>query len=268
MRYSIGEFAQILGVTADTLRLYEKLGIISPIKDSKNNYRYFNDLDARNLLLSRWYRSMEIPLQEVAILTKNASLNDIAHKINEMQVNLEDEIKKSTMLLNKIKEIKDEIIGIEVSLNRCKKKRMPGIYRLKQTNQNTLIDDDFLRSMSNTWMNILPYSFYSFRIERKELLSGEDFFEYSWGLAIFEDEIQNFDLEINENVEYLTPKTYITSVIAHPYDENIMRDSLEFMLDHIKEHNYSITGDIIGRILLKEKINGINITYLEVNIPI
>ncbi|WP_340008072.1 MerR family transcriptional regulator [Paenibacillus sp. FSL K6-0276] len=53
MKYCIGEFASILGVTADTLRLYEKHDIVRPTKDNSNNYRYFNDLDVRDLLMSR-----------------------------------------------------------------------------------------------------------------------------------------------------------------------------------------------------------------------
>ena len=35
MKYTIGKFSEILGVTVDTLRLYEKRGIIKPIKDKK-----------------------------------------------------------------------------------------------------------------------------------------------------------------------------------------------------------------------------------------
>ncbi|MFD1266074.1 MerR family transcriptional regulator [Paenibacillus motobuensis] len=39
------------------MRLYEKQGIIRPLKDHSNNYRYYNDLDVRSLLMSRLYRS-------------------------------------------------------------------------------------------------------------------------------------------------------------------------------------------------------------------
>jgi len=101
MKYCISEFAALIGVTVDTLRLYEKRGIIRPIKDNKNNYRYFSDLDARDVLMSRWYRSINIPLQDAAILTKECSLETIIKKIKESQLNLEEEIRKNTILLNK-----------------------------------------------------------------------------------------------------------------------------------------------------------------------
>ncbi len=75
MKYTISEFAELLGITVDTLRLYEKYEIIKPFKDKKNNYRYFDDIDARNMLMSRWYRSLEIPIQEAALLIRQASFD-------------------------------------------------------------------------------------------------------------------------------------------------------------------------------------------------
>lgn len=268
MKYSIGEFAALLGVTVDTLRLYEKHGIINPIKDEKNNYRYFDDLDSRNLLMSRWYRSIQIPLQDAALLTKGSSLNNIIEKIREAQTNLEEEIKRSTILLNKIKDINNDFKKIELLLGKCTVKKMPGIYRLRQTNKNDLINEDFVRDMVGAWMNILPYTFFSFRIDKQEILSAKNQFEYSWGLAISEEEIHNFDIEINENIEYISPKTCLSSVVLSPHKEYLMRDTLQFMLDYIEANGYSITGDIIGRIIVTEKKDEIRSTYLEVNIPI
>jgi len=268
MKYSIGEFAEILGVTVDTLRLYERQGIIKPIKDHRNNYRYFDDLDARNLLMSRWYRSMQIPLQDVSGLTKEACLEDIIGKIGTMELNLKEEIRKSTMLLNKLTEINNGIRGIEAALNKCIIKKTPGLYRLKQTQRNTLLTDDFLREMVSKWMNMLPFAFYSFRIGSREFTSRESCLEYNWGIAISEEEIGNFDVEINEHIEYISPRTCVSAVIPSPHREYILADSLQFMLDYIKENNYCIVDDIIGRIIVTEKVNYQSRSYLEVNIPI
>jgi DNA-binding transcriptional MerR regulator len=268
MKYSIGEFAHILGVSVDTLRLYEKHGIIKPIKDAKNNYRYFNDLDARNLLISRWYRSIQIPLHDVSALTRGSSMDNIIEKIREKRFSLQEEIKKSTMLLNKVTEINNDIENIQLTLNQCRKKEISGIYRLKQTNKNDLLKDEPLRGMVSTWMNLLPFTFYSFRIECKEFLSEGNCFDYTWGLAISEEEVHNFDIDINDYVEYIAPKTYISSVVMRANQQYLSRESFQFIIDYIKEHQYSITGDIIGRLMLVENINGLNRYYLEVNIPV
>ena len=39
--YTIGELAKILGITPETIRYYERKGIIASIHDEKTNYRYY-----------------------------------------------------------------------------------------------------------------------------------------------------------------------------------------------------------------------------------
>ncbi|MDR7245206.1 MULTISPECIES: MerR family transcriptional regulator [Priestia] len=43
MAYSIGEFAKILGVTASSLRYYERQGLLTPKRDENNLRRYTDD---------------------------------------------------------------------------------------------------------------------------------------------------------------------------------------------------------------------------------
>ena len=269
MKYCIGEFASILGVTADTLRLYEKHDIVRPTKDNNNNYRYFNDLDARDLLMSRWYRSMEIPLPEVALLMKESSLEHVMGMMQDTEQSLEEEIKKKTMLLKKMNEIRKELNEIESSLYTCKIKQLPGMYRLRQTDKNSLLNNDIVKSLVNTWMDLLPYAFYSFRIEDKGFFSNRDNnFDYSWGLTLPEAETQQMDMNMDEYVEYISPSTCISATIVSTEGKYITKKSLQFMIDYIETNHYTVSGDVVGKLLLTEKISGNNRSYLEVNIPI
>lgn len=266
MKYTIGEFSEILGITVDTLRLYEKRGIIKPIKDKQNNYRYFNDLDARKLLMSRWYRSFQISLNDVADLVNNPSLEKITAKIEETQLDLERKIMMNTLLLNKILEVKNDITGLNSSLYQLKIKKLPGIYRVKQTNQNILLKNSSLKDVVNTWMNSLPYSFRSFRVEQKAFFE-ENRLNCTWGLAIFEDEMQYFDLKIDDTTEYVSAQTYLSTVLTTT-EEFLSKSSIQFAIDYLKEHNYTVVGDIIGKLIVTEKVNLQDQTYIELNIPI
>ncbi|AIQ34939.1 MerR family transcriptional regulator [Paenibacillus sp. FSL R5-0345] len=269
MKYCIGEFASILGVTADTLRLYEKHDIVRPTKDNSNNYRYFNDLDARDLLMSRWYRSMGIPLPEVATLMKESSLEQVMGRMQETESNLEEEIKRKTMLLKKMNEIHNELRELDSSLYKCKLKQLPGMYRLKQTDKNALLKNDIVKSLVNTWMDLLPYAFYSFRIEDTGIFFSENNnFNYSWGLTLLEDEAQQFEMDIEEYAEYISPSLCISATMLCTDEKYITKNSLQFMFDYIEANHYSISGDVVGKLLLTEKIEGHNRSYLEVNIPI
>lgn len=268
MKYSIGEFANLLGVTVDTLRLYEKEGIIKPIRDNKNNYRYFNDLDARDVLTSRWYRSLQLPLRDVALMTKNPSIEMSMQKFQEVQLNLEEEIRVRMRLLEKIAEINRSLAEVKESLNICQVKKTNSIYRIKQTNGDILLQNEALKGMVNTWMEMLPYTFYSFRIDQKEIQAERNPFNYTWGLAMSEEDMRYFKVEVNEHVEYISAATCISSVIFVTDGDYLTSDRLKFMFDYVKERAYDITGDIFGKIIFTEKKKPQEGSYLEVNIPI
>ncbi|MBY3619962.1 MerR family transcriptional regulator [Acinetobacter sp. CUI P1] len=269
MKYCIGEFASILGVTADTLRLYEKHDIVKPTKDNTNNYRYFNDLDARDLLMSRWYRSIGIPLPEVATLMKESSLEIVMGRMQETALSLEEEIKQKTMLLNKMNEIHKELRELESSLYTYKLKQLPGMYRLKQTDKNALLKNDVVKSLVNTWMELLPYAFYSFRIEDTGIFFSENNnFDYSWGLTLLEKEARKFEMDSEEYAEYISPSLCISATIVCPDEKYITKKAMQFMIDYIESNHYAIAGDVVGKLLLTEKIKGQNRSYLEVNFPI
>ncbi|ASA24792.1 MerR family transcriptional regulator [Paenibacillus donghaensis] len=268
MKYSIGEFASILGVTADTLRLYEKHDIIRPVKTEHNNYRYFNDLDARNLLSSRWYRSMQIPLQSVTELINDAPSKQVVTSIDTAKLQLEAEIKRSTMLLEKISEIHDELKLISESFGTCRIRQMPGIYRIQQTDKNQLLQKDRLRRTVHSWMELLPFTFYSFLIKNPEHICVDGGLDYSWGLALLESDQKKLDVCLNDCIEYLQPAACISSVIVTCWKENLERAAFQFMLDYARENGYTLTGDIYGKILFTEHVGTVNTTYLEINIPV
>ncbi len=116
-------------------------------------------------------------------------------------------------------------------------------------------------------MKFLPYVFFSFRVKNKDVLSADASFDYNWGLALFEEDIRKLNLEVDENIEYIEPKSYISSVIASS-DDYIMRGSLQFMFDYLRTNQYTMNGDIFGKIIVNEITGTKKQSYLEVNIPI
>lgn len=267
MKYTISKFAELLGVTVDTLRLYEKYNIITPEKEKHNNYRYFNDFDARNMLMSRWYRSLGFSMPEVAKLIQSGDFDTICDKIYTRGKELEDEIEQKTLLLQKIDNILLRLGSIDDELYRCSIRRYPGIYRIKQTNKNDLVKNDQLIEKVREWMEYIQHSFFSFRISESKILSAEHSFDYNWGLALYEESFHSLNLRIDDLVEYIEPKTYISSLILSS-EEFITKDTLQFMIDEMHEKKYCMNGDVFGRIILTEHTSKKRQSLLEVNIPI
>ena len=62
--YLIGDMSEIVGVSRDTLRFYEKKGIIKSRK-KENGYRYYLEEDILRLMFIVYRRKMNQSLEEI-----------------------------------------------------------------------------------------------------------------------------------------------------------------------------------------------------------
>ena len=75
--YSVGEAAKLVGMTAETLRHYDRIGLVSPHKtDEWTKYRYYTEEEIVRLNTVRALRCMDLPLEEIK---KVLEFNDFNH---------------------------------------------------------------------------------------------------------------------------------------------------------------------------------------------
>ena len=64
--YSIGETAEMAGTTIETLRHYDRIGLLKPAKvDSDSHYRYYTDNELVYLEVISFCRRDKMPLAEI-----------------------------------------------------------------------------------------------------------------------------------------------------------------------------------------------------------
>lgn len=86
---TIKEVASKFSLTNDTLRYYEKVGLIGPIKKNKSGIRDYQEEDLRRIEFIKCMRSAGIPIE---ILKKYVDLYDLGDSTkNERQKLLEEE---------------------------------------------------------------------------------------------------------------------------------------------------------------------------------
>lgn len=268
MKYAIGEFSSMLGVTPETLRLYEKYNILNPEKNQSNRYRYYHDLDARKLLMSRWYRGIGLTVQETADLVKDADLQKSLFKIGDIENNLEKEIRYKTLKLKRIMEIRKELNMIDYHLNQCFTIETQGIFRIKQTVCNDLLKNRTLEKITSQWMNYLPYTFFSFKIPEKTWLNAPLLDDYSWGLAISEEHAKVIGpIELNDQIEYLKPQTCVSAVILSDQHHLLSKEHLMLIMEYMEKNHFQIAGDITGQLLVNDKSSSGENSYLKLLVP-
>ena len=68
MHYRIGDIAQLLGLTADTLRYYEKIGLLPPVGRNSAGLREYSERDVSRLRFIQRAQKMSFSLAEIAYL--------------------------------------------------------------------------------------------------------------------------------------------------------------------------------------------------------
>lgn len=64
--YSVSQAAEIVGMTSETLRHYDRIGLVKPGKTDKwTGYRYYTEQEIARLNTVRALRCMDLPLQEI-----------------------------------------------------------------------------------------------------------------------------------------------------------------------------------------------------------
>lgn len=65
MEYTINKLAKLAGISTRTLRYYDELGLLSPIRLSSNGYRIYGQKEVDLLQQILFYRELGVPLEEI-----------------------------------------------------------------------------------------------------------------------------------------------------------------------------------------------------------
>ena len=65
MSYTIGELAKKLGITKDSLRYYEKEGLLPHIKRDSSGHRVYSDSDMEWIFLIRCLRDTDMQIYKI-----------------------------------------------------------------------------------------------------------------------------------------------------------------------------------------------------------
>ena len=90
MRYRIGEVSRMLDISAQTLRFLETTGLVTPVKDKTNGYRYYTLSDIDRIMNYKKYRQAGFSLPEsVSLLqtgTRPVLVSDLGRKVEEARM--------------------------------------------------------------------------------------------------------------------------------------------------------------------------------------
>lgn len=106
--FTIGEAAKLVGMTTETLRHYDRIGLVSPHKtDAWTKYRYYTEEEIVRLNTVRALRCMDLPLEDIKRVLQLNDVDEIVAFLEKTEQRAEEKIA--------------ELQGVKVRIGRAKK---------------------------------------------------------------------------------------------------------------------------------------------------
>jgi DNA-binding transcriptional MerR regulator len=114
----IGELARQVGVSTDTVRFYERAGLLPRPARRENDYREYADGDVEHLRLLIDLRRLEIPLGEAARIAGWCHSGHCAESSSQLPALIADQRAQIAERVARLHELDARLAGLEGHLNR------------------------------------------------------------------------------------------------------------------------------------------------------
>lgn len=259
MYLSVGEISKILGISTETIRHYVQEGIITPHKNTANNYWEYSSDDFIRLTDVLFYRSMGLSVKEIKTIMGGAPIEELGDIIKIRRAELIKIIKETVDMMQRLDDW-EECYWSEIGLlGKYKIGPMPIEYR----RANYISQDEHIANSLRR----------CFVLEREDWMCLSVSFYYH--LNDKEKGLQKY-FSFNENTR-LKICNAKTGTIAEKADhclitEVLFSDDAEAMfapmIAYAEEQGIALTGEFYGREETNFYQNGKRLGLYKVYAPI
>lgn len=152
--YTAGEFAKNVGVTIRTIRYYDKIGILKPVKYSKSGYRLYSEKEFGTLQKILIFKFLGFSLEEIKKIIGNDN------NLESLKVSLDDQKKLIENKIIGMKSILKSVIETEEMIKNDDFKWESVINIINEINKDTILMKQYKNS-SNLQARINIHDLYS-----------------------------------------------------------------------------------------------------------
>ena len=268
MKYKISEVSKILNIPIDTIRYLEKKDIVNPVKDSQNNYRFYDAWDINFLNEYKRLRSFDFSTSEVREIMHHDNLKNFIDRIDERQCYFEERLKYYTMLIQKNKEYRLSLKNIKSNLWKCTFMHCPEIYYFIHRFNYQYVTMNNFDGLFESWLNYFPFVEPIVEIQLEAIKSREENNDYSWGFSIKKEYVDAFNIQLNNKVKHIETTKSVYTVICAGDKGSFSLALLDKVLEFIEENNYTLIGNVVGNLLTRVHEPNGYCRYIEVWLPV
>ena len=263
MEYNIKEVSNILNISREMSRYYEKKGMISPKRKEENNYRSYDTMDIFFLMEAIQYQGWNINIKSIRGLKEDNYYDQIVDYLVKYQEELVKEIDYKTLLSERISQVTERNKMARFNMGNYWVKRIPERYLFHVV---TGEGDNYERINLPEEISKVLYS-------DTNIPFWDVYFEYRdgkelWGLSFEKRYFDQLKILNKDNLRYI-PEEYCLCTNVNlgaigSFNKNFYADALNYLEKKGYRQKGRLTALLIGRGMVEDGFYRL----IELHIPI
>ncbi len=261
-RYTVSEFCKMVGLPYSTLRYFERIGLLEPEKDDKNNYRQYAVEDAFRINRFKFIRSLGFEAKEAIQIIKADDLNKLKQQVAFNKANLEEELKMLSLRVDAISHYLSHLDFIE-DLSHYEIVALNKMLFLSASQGHDFSGGDY--QTVSKWVNLLPVATYGKQMSAEDFIN-ENALGINYGMCIEAKNSQYLQCDDFDNQTIVFEAgMYLKCIVdcsIYPEVDGIFFQSIKTLLKNLSK---TINGDIyIEGTGYNKKGRNIQIVYVPI----
>lgn len=258
-KWTIGEMAKLFDVSTDTLRYYEKAGLLSSDRQGDNGYRYYSYDDLFVFMDILLFRNIGVAVKDIPPMVTTMDLGNIKKVLIQNDRLVEERIEALIRQRTLLAQIIAQYELCEHQLGKFSLVPAPAFKcRFLGEQLENIIRIIRQYKPDRSWMHSVRYTLL---LPPDELLNKRSFDSAQIGISLDDATLSKLDVSEQQEFSSLPAKDCLYTVVGTDYSgqENAV---LVNALAWLKEHGRQVEGPLLGRYLASTHKDGLD--YYEI----
>lgn len=265
--YLVGELAQHFGVSKDTIRLYDKAGLVSPKRNERNGYRYYSREDFICLAYVMELRKINLSLEEIRIMMNESTIEHGARVMREQERLIDRKIGELQRLKSIVCDYKISFQKGLDNMGRFHVMESP-VFIYRDVGDSLIETSKYFSELTDC--HVPKFTF----VVSRELFVSDEFDDvntakqkFSYAVSLKDDE------QLTERADFPKDRFQVVHYKKCVYTTlkfytNVNYDSILDLKRFVLDNGYTVAGNLLVRVISMRNNRETNVDYYEAWVPI
>ena len=248
---TIGKVADLLNLSTETIRKYQKKGIVILETDEETGYRYFDLPTINKLLRFQFYKKSGFNGNEAYNLLNMETEKCIPDFLDKRIEQLEEEIRINKLKIIRLNELKTLMNSIDLYLDKVTERELPDFYYVDYYRNNELSMGN--KKKLHRMIECMPFATPA-PMFRKEKMD-----ELEYGLIAEKKYLEGQNLD---GIEHFHNRKALYMIIKNEQGNSFTFRNIHLITEYAEEHELELEC-ILGRTILSRSNLDLSVCFHE-----